>query len=213
MRITRLGHACLLVEGTDIRVLIDPGGFSDARHVLEDADVVLVTHQHADHVDTENVAPLVARTGARVWAEGAVVPLLATNGVEAHAAAPGQHIDLGSLQVDVTGGTHAEIYESIPRIGNLGYVLSETNGPRLYHPGDSYEYPLSGIDVLALPLTAPWARMAMTAEFLAAVTPSRAFPIHDAIVNGTGWSLYMRLCREVTGMSLDPVRPDGSLDL
>ncbi len=29
MRITHLGHACLLVEFADARILIDPGNFAD----------------------------------------------------------------------------------------------------------------------------------------------------------------------------------------
>lgn len=213
MRVTRLGHACLLVETSGTRVLVDPGAFSDTWHDLDDVDAVLITHQHIDHVDVGRTASLVQRTGARVWAEASVVPALGGEGVEAASAAVGDRIDLGALQVEVAGGVHAEIYRSIPRIGNVGYVFAEADGPRLYHPGDSYEYPLEGIDVLALPLTAPWARVAMTADFLAAVAPSRAFPIHDAIVNDAGWGLYMRLCQEVTDLAVEPIRPDGSLDL
>ncbi len=213
MRIERLGHACLLVEGGDSRLLVDPGGFSTAWHDLEDVDAVLITHQHADHVDPEHLAPLVGRTGARVWAEEAVVPMLAGESVDARAARVGDRIDLGSIQVEVAGGIHNEIHPSIPRVGNVGYVLSEAGGARLYHPGDSYEYPLEGVDVLALPLTAPWARMAMTADFLAAVAPARAFPIHDAIVSEAGWDLYLRLVQQVTGLSVEEVGPDGSLDV
>ncbi|MBP9694894.1 MAG: MBL fold metallo-hydrolase [Candidatus Magasanikbacteria bacterium] len=29
MRITKFGHSCLLVEENDVRVLIDPGAFSN----------------------------------------------------------------------------------------------------------------------------------------------------------------------------------------
>ena len=50
MKLTHLGHACLLVETDDARLLIDPGTMS-AFEDVRDLDAVLVTHQHADHVD------------------------------------------------------------------------------------------------------------------------------------------------------------------
>src|SRR5690606_31616920 len=137
MRIERLGHACLLVEGGDSRLLVDPGGFSTAWHDLEDVDAVLITHQHADHVDPEHLAPLVRRTGARAGAEEPGGPGLAGEGVGARGGRVGYRIDLGSGEVGVAGGIRSGIHPAIPRVGNVGYVLSEAGSARLYHPGDS----------------------------------------------------------------------------
>ena len=50
MRITHLGHAAVLVETDDARVLIDPGNFSTGWHGLTDLDAILVTHQHPDQL-------------------------------------------------------------------------------------------------------------------------------------------------------------------
>ena len=50
MKLTHLGHACLLVETDGARLLVDPGAMS-AFEDVRDLDAVLVTHQHADHVD------------------------------------------------------------------------------------------------------------------------------------------------------------------
>ncbi|HET9304302.1 MAG TPA: MBL fold metallo-hydrolase, partial [Propionibacteriaceae bacterium] len=49
MRITHLGHAAVLAETDDARILIDPGNTSDAWHSLTDLDAVLVS-------TTENIA-------------------------------------------------------------------------------------------------------------------------------------------------------------
>lgn len=216
MNIIRFGHAALLIETDDARILIDPGRFSDTWHELTELDAVLVTHEHADHVDPANLAGLVANNaGARLIVEEAVKAICGSQGLDAESVAPGDTVELGRTRVEVAGGRHAVIHESIPRVGNVGFVLSEGDGPRLFHPGDSYEYPLEGIDVLALPLTAPWAKAGATADFLAAVHPAQAFPIHDAIVSERGWALYMRLAADFggEGVALHEVGPADSIEV
>src|SRR5918992_4702003 len=74
MQITHLGHSAVLVETDDARILIDPGNFSDAWHGVTDLDAVLLTHQHPDHVDPEQLpALLTANAGVRVFAEPSIL--------------------------------------------------------------------------------------------------------------------------------------------
>ena len=63
MKLTHLGHACLLVETDDARLLLDPGTMSEFE-TLTDLTAVLVTHQHPDHLDTRRVAALLAANPA-----------------------------------------------------------------------------------------------------------------------------------------------------
>jgi L-ascorbate metabolism protein UlaG (beta-lactamase superfamily) len=196
MIITRLGHACLLVETPSIRLLIDPGTFSTAWHVLTDLDAILLTHQHPDHFDADNVGPVIgANPGARVIVEPAVAKMLAEQ--SPHAALVGEVVDLGSITVEIVGGEHAVVHDRIPAVGNVGFIIRENEGPALFHPGDSYDVTPSGIDLLALPFVAPWAKTAMTIDFANAVRPMRAIPIHDVFLNETGRSTWMRICRGV----------------
>ncbi len=58
MRVTHLGHACLLVETADRRILIDPGNFSSGFEELSGLDAIVVTHNHPDHFDPERVPRL-----------------------------------------------------------------------------------------------------------------------------------------------------------
>jgi L-ascorbate metabolism protein UlaG (beta-lactamase superfamily) len=201
MNLTRLGHACVLIETPSTRILIDPGNFSSSWHGLTELDAILITHQHLDHVDVDNVGTVIgANPEARLIVEPAVAELL--GGHSADIAVVGDHLELGELSVEVVGGEHAVIHDRIPRVGNVGFILRESDGPALFHPGDSYTTSPSGIDLLALPLTAPWARVGMTIDFANAVRPARVVPIHDAILSEEGRPVYMRMCRQVIDESI-----------
>jgi L-ascorbate metabolism protein UlaG (beta-lactamase superfamily) len=48
MQLTWLGHSCFRLEKDGFVAVIDPGIVAPA-NALDDADAVLITHQHADH--------------------------------------------------------------------------------------------------------------------------------------------------------------------
>jgi len=194
MRITHVGHACLLVETSGARVLVDPGTFTHGFEELTGLDAVLVTHAHPDHYDAERMPQLLeANDGARLIAEPEVSVELKRAGLDAVALHPGESTSVGDLAVSAVGGLHATIHEDVPRIGNVGLLLAEEGGPTLFHPGDSYESTPAGVDVLAVPLSAPWAAIRETVTFLRAVAPRAAFPIHDATLSPVGRGLYLRV--------------------
>jgi L-ascorbate metabolism protein UlaG (beta-lactamase superfamily) len=67
MRLTKYGHSCLLVEEGPARMLLDPGTLSGGFEELEGLTAVLVTHQHADHLDLQRLRRLLERNpGVRV---------------------------------------------------------------------------------------------------------------------------------------------------
>ena len=55
MRLTKLGHSCLLVEEGRARLLLDPGTLSGGFEELEGLTAVLFIHQHADHLDQQRL--------------------------------------------------------------------------------------------------------------------------------------------------------------
>lgn len=205
MRVTHIGHSCLLVETPDARVLLDPGTFSHGFEELTGLDAVLVTHQHPDHLDVERLPVLLeANDGARVVAEPETAAELDRVGIEASPLHPGESLVLGGLTVTAAGGRHAVIHADVPRIGNVGFVLDEASGPRLFHPGDMIDTVPDDVDVLALPLNAPWAAAKETADFLRAMAPRAWFPIHDAMLAPPGRAVYLRV---VGGLAPEGSRP------
>ncbi len=198
MQLTHFGQSCLLVEAAGARVLVDPGALSPGFEALGDLDAVLVTHGHIDHLDPERLpALLAANPGARVVAEPSVATDLAGNiEIQADVAAlhPGETTSVGALTLRAVGGRHAVIHDDIPRIGNVGVVLSAEGEPTLLHPGDSYELTpevRGRVDVLALPLAAPWCALKETVEFARAVAAPVVVPVHDVQLGPVGRNLFL----------------------
>lgn len=190
MRLTHLGHACLLVEIADKQILIDPGVYSSGFEDLSGLDAVLVTHQHPDHLDMDRLpSVLSANPEARLLVEpDATVAAEISSG---SAFAAGSEADIDSVHIRGVGGQHATNHDQIPPLGNVGFVLSADGEPTLFHPGDMYAETPPAIDVLALPLNAPWAKMAETLTFVRAVQPRIAVPIHDGLLNANGRAGYL----------------------
>ena len=208
MKITHLGHSCVLVETADARILIDPGAFTKGFEELTDLDAVLVTHQHADHLDVERLPLLLeANESATLLTEPETAIELEKVGIQAEPLHVGNRVPVGSALVTGIGGVHAEIHADIPRIGNIGMLLTADGEPTFFHPGDAYAGVPEGVDVLGLPLNAPWAKISETADFVRAVHPGRLFPIHDVLLQPSGRGFYLGV--------LGRLLPDGTevLDL
>lgn len=178
MRITKLGHSCLHVVDGDANILVDPGTFSAGFEQLTGLTAVLITHEHADHLDIDRLPPvLAANPQAVVHADAGSAATLREAGIEVTQVGAGQTLDVGT-PVTVHGRTHAVIHADIPVISNAQYLI----GGRLLHPGDSLELPGVAVEVLALPASAPWMALKEAVEFYRAVSPAVAFGIHERIL-------------------------------
>lgn len=201
MIIERFGHAALLVECADQRVLIDPGSYAAAgAFALLDLTAIVVTHQHADHADPERLPGLLeANAGAVVLAERGAMELLPDLASRATELRAGERIALGSAVLVGVGGQHAVIHSDLPSIGNVGVTLTARGEPTLFHPGDAYDVAPDGVDILAVPLAAPWAKLSETVEFVRHVAARSVFAIHDSALSTQSRAMYWRTIERLGG--------------
>ncbi|MFD1858613.1 MBL fold metallo-hydrolase [Aeromicrobium camelliae] len=200
MLVTRFGHAAVLVETEDARVLFDPGVFStDEVFALDGLDAIVVTHQHPDHLDRERSGALLDRNpDAVALADPETADQL---GSPWRAHRDGDIVEFAATKLQAVGELHAEIAPQLPRVANVGVLLSGGSGPTLFHPGDSYATIPSGVDVLALPLSAPWAKVSETIAFAQQVAPATAFPIHDRTISDAAYDIYWNHVANFSGIA------------
>ena len=180
MRIVHYGHSCVLLETGTARLLIDPGTYSAGFEDLRDLTAILSTHQHPDHVDEARLPALVAANPeATVITDPDTHAEAAKLGVTATVAGPGDALEIGGVAINGVGGRHATIYRDFPDIANTGYVIDHG---AFYHPGDSFHVPEQAIDVLGVPIYAPWMKIAEAADFVNAVKPRVSVPIHEGML-------------------------------
>lgn len=209
MKITRYGHATLLIEEEDSRILIDPGSFTlPEAFDLTGLAGVFTTHEHPDHFQPERLAALAAANpGAPLFGAPPVVAVLREAGLDAVELHEGSPVVVGPFTVDPVGTRHQLVHERMPRIENVGLVIRAGDGPRLFHPGDSYESVPPEIAILAVPLSSPWGRLGETVDFVTAVAPTTVFPIHDALLSPAGRALFWSWVPMLAGDAIAAIDP------
>jgi len=183
MKITKYGHCCLLIEEGGLRVLTDPGNFSTLQSSARDVDVVLITHEHADHFHVDSVKEVLGNNPkVKVITNASVARLLADVGVTATVVGHGMSHTERGVTFSGFGTEHALIYPSWTKVENTGYFI----GDRLFYPGDAFYDPKCPVDVLALPVAGPWCKISEAVDYALQIKPKVAFPVHDGGLKAPG---------------------------
>lgn len=208
MQLTHFGHSCLLAEFGPTKVLFDPGTFAHGFEGITGLSAILITHQHPDHVDVTRLPALLdGNPDAVLYADSQTTAQLGAPCQEVYV---GDELSVGGVTIRAVGGQHAVIHPEIPVIQNLSYLVDDgEHRARLMHPGDALFVPDEPVDVLANPAAAPWMRISEAIDYLRAVAPARAVPIHQGIVAPEARGIYYGRFTEMTDVDFQ-VLPEES---
>lgn len=192
MKLSYHGHSVVQVKTDTHHILIDPfitgNPLCDLDPETVEADVILLTHGHNDHVgDTIQIAK---RTGAKVVALNELAVYLEQKGLDTHGMNIGGGYEFDFGHVKFTQAFHSSSYEeedgTFIYTGMPGGFLLTVNEKTIYHAGDTglfSDLKLIGdmheIDIALLPIgdnfTMGPADALVAAEWIRAKT---VIPIH-----------------------------------
>ncbi len=160
--VTWLGHAAFKLESEQghVRVLVDPFFTDPAMQELavrNGVDLVLVTHDHGDHVGS--CVEICRQTGARLGCIVGTSASLAKAGVSARQIIGGGFNMGGTVECCGVKVTMTQAYHSSDSGAPCGYIITMPDGLTVYHAGDTCIFSgmalwgkLYQIDVALLPM-------------------------------------------------------------
>lgn len=177
MKIKKLGHCCLVIEENGKKIMTDPGSYTVEEQIKEkNIDIILITHEHQDHLHVDSLkSVLLNNPNAVVITNSGVGGILDENGAKYQKLENGQSREFSGVFLEAYGDKHAEIYKEFGQVQNTGYFI----GKNLFYPGDAFTNPHKKIDILALPVLAPWLRLKDSIDYAIEVNPRICFPVHD----------------------------------
>ena len=84
----------------------------------------------------------------------------------------------------------------------MGVRLEAAGEPSLFHPGDAYDADPGDVDIVAVPINAPWCAVRDSIDFVRRLAPRAMIPFHDGLLATSGRALY-----------LPHISPNGGTDL
>src|SRR3989339_459950 len=185
MKIKKLGHCCLVIEVNDRKIMTDPGAFSTTQIKEKNISVVLITHEHQDHLHIDSLKKVIENNpNVIVITNKAVGKLLNEAGIQYIKTEEGEKYDLSGVNIVGFGNIHAEIYGTYGQVQNTGYMINS-----LCYPGDGFANPNMKVDILALPVTGPWMRIKDAIDYAKNIKPRIVFPVHDAHIQD--WATFI----------------------
>ncbi len=179
MKITKLGHCCLVVEVKGVRIMTDPGSYSTLQNEEKNIDIILFTHEHPDHYHAESLKKVLANNpGAKIVTNTAVGKLLDKEGITYTILEHGQRETISDILFEGFGERHEEVYKEFGQVENTGYFIADT----FFYPGDAFTNPGKPVDILALPIAGPWMKIKSAIEYALALKPRACFPVHDGMI-------------------------------
>ena len=184
LTMTFIGHGTLMFTLNELVIHIDPVSREADYSQLPDADLVLVTHQHGDHLDMDAIHQ-VQKAGTKLVMTQACLDQL--EDVEATVMRNGDRMTFRGVEVEAVPAYNVEHVRPDgtpfhPKGEGNGYVLT-MGDTRVLVAGDTENIPeikaLKEIDVAFLPMNLPYTMdPEMVADAALAMRPRILYPYH-----------------------------------
>jgi L-ascorbate metabolism protein UlaG (beta-lactamase superfamily) len=188
VKLSWLGHDGFRIQNGKV-IYIDPFKIGDRG---PKADIVLVSHEHFDHLSIEDLKKIVTPNTVVVAHAQSAVELSKLKVKETKIVKPGDKVTIGEIMIQAVpaynlnkGPEPGKVFHP-KEDGKLGFVVT-VKGIRIYHAADSDHIPeMKGLnpDIALLPVSGTYVMTPQeAAEAAASVNPKIAIPMHyDAIV-------------------------------
>ncbi len=183
MKITKFGHCCLLIEEAGLKILTDPGDYTTGQNQVTGVNIILITHEHSDHLHIPSLKMVLQNNPlAKVVTNRSVGLLLDKENIPYAVVEDEQSLTEQGVLLEAFGRKHHFIYEGVPELANTGYFINH----KLFYPGDALTNPDKPVEILALPLLAPWLKFTEAVDYAKLVKPKTCFPVHDGMLKMPG---------------------------
>lgn len=179
---TFIGHGTLMFEFGGLIIHIDPVSAYADYSQLPDADIILVTHDHFDHLDKKAIKKIRKDNTKILCSESCLKEI--NDGI---AMKNGETQKIERITIDAVPAYNLVHKKGSgepfhPKGAGNGYVLTCGN-KRIYVAGDTENIPemkkLTGIDIAFLPMNLPYTMTPkMVAEAIALFNPRVVYPYH-----------------------------------
>lgn len=183
MKITKFGHCCLLIEENSLRILTDPGIYSEMQNKTLNIDLVLITHEHSDHFHISSLKEVIVNNpNVKIITNSSVGKFLQKERIRFEVIEEGHSFFDKDILIEAFGQKHAIIHQDIDSVQNTGYLINN----KLFYPGDALTKPNKHVEVLALPVAGPWIKISEAIDYALDLNPTKCFPVHDGILINFG---------------------------
>lgn len=155
MKITKYPQSCLLVETKGKKILIDPGTLKYKEEyfdVWNNVDIILITHKHPDHCNTEILEKI--SNNIKIYSTQEVQD--ANKTLNINIIKENDIIELDSIKVEVVHALHGyqPLLKDAKEINeNVGYIIDDGEN-RLYTTSDTICFKNDyKADILCIPVT------------------------------------------------------------
>lgn len=184
MKITKLGHCCLLIEIKGVRFLTDPGSYTTQQNEIKNIEAIIISHEHTDHFNLESIKAILQNNpNAVIITNDSVGKILKKENISYTKVTNGEEFKIKNILISGHGQKHAPIYQEYEQVENTGYLFDK----KLFYPGDAFTKIEEPIEILAFPIGAPWQNVQQAMDYVLAVKPQVAIPVHDGgLIKNTG---------------------------